>query len=295
VSIAPGMPFRSVAVALEHAGVLRHPFLLAAWARYAGLDRGVRSGDYVIDRPITPLEILALLRSPSRSLAWLTVPEGYTADQVAALLEREGFGGADLFVCAMRDPLLLRQLDLPATGVEGYLFPDTYAFTLAAAPADIVRAMVVRFREHSRQLAAQRIAAGLTEAEMVTLASLIEKETGRTEERALVSGVFHNRLRRGIPLQSDPTVIYALEKFGDRLTRADLETPSPYNTYRHTGLPIGPIANPGRAALEAAVNPTDTPALYFVSRNDGSHQFSASLDEHNAAVQRYQRGRAGRD
>ncbi len=290
ISVAPGTPFRSVAIQLQRAGILRHPLVLAAWARYRGLDRSVRSGDYVIDSPMTPLEVLAMLRSPSRALQWVTVPEGYTAAQAATLLEQEGFGGADLMLCAMHDPVLLRELDLPATGVEGYLFPDTYALPWTTEPAEIIRTMVTRFREQSRALSRQRIAAGLTEEEMVILASVIEKETGRAAERRLISGVFHNRLRRGMPLQSDPTVIYGLEKFGDHLTRADLEAPSPYNTYLVNGLPVGPIANPGRAALEAAVSPIDTDALYFVSRNDGTHQFSASLGEHNAAVQRYQRG-----
>jgi UPF0755 protein len=189
----------------------------------------------------------------------------------------------------IEDARLLQAYGLPATGVEGYLFPDTYAFEWAMTPDAVVRAMLDRFREQSADLAERRMAAGLTEGEMVTLASVIEKETGRAEERALISGVFHNRLRDGMLLQSDPTVLYALGTPGGRLTRADLAHPSPYNTYVHPGLPLGPIANPGRAALEAAIEPLSTDALYFVSRNDGSHEFSRSLDEHNRAVRRFQR------
>jgi UPF0755 protein len=271
--------------------MLRSPTLLAIWARWYGLDRRVHSGEYRIDQALSPLEILELLQTPNSALHRVTIPEGYTARQIAMALEREGFGGRDLFRCVMRDPAVLASLDLPATGVEGFLFPDTYAFTWATEPGDIIRTMVMRFREQADAVTAQRIAAGMTEMEMVTLASVIEKETGRGDERPMISGVFHNRLRIGMPLQSDPTVIYGLERFDGNLTRADLQSASRYNTYQRAGLPPGPIANPGRAALEAAIAPARTDALYFVSRNDGSHEFSATLQEHNRAVQRYQRSR----
>jgi UPF0755 protein len=292
VLVPPGASFRAIATQLERAGMLRHPTLLAIWARWYGLDRRVHSGEYRIDRAMSPLEILDLLQRPHSALHRVTIPEGYTARQITAVLEREGFGGRDLFRCVMRDPELLRALDLPATGVEGFLFPDTYAFTWATEPEEIVRTMVMRFRDQSQPLMAQRIAAGMSEMEMVTLASVIEKETGRGDERPMISGVFHNRLRIGMPLQSDPTVIYGLDRFDGNLTRADLQSTSRYNTYQRAGLPPGPIANPGRAALEAAITPARTDALYFVSRNDGSHEFSVTLQEHNRAVQRYQRSRA---
>lgn len=289
VSIPRGAPFRSVTQQLHRAGILRYPNLLAAWARVAGADRRVRSGEYRVTEAISPVQLLELLQSPSRTLRWVTIPEGLTAGQIADLLEEKQFGGRDVFVAAMRDPALLTELALPASGVEGYLFPDTYAWEWAMEPHEIVRAMLSRFQEESADLREQRIAAGLTEHEMVTLASVIERETGKDEERPLISGVFHNRLRLGMPLQSDPTVLYSLGRTGGRLRRADLENPSPYNTYVRRGLPPGPIANPGSAALRAAIAPQETGALYFVSRNDGSHQFSDSLAEHNRAVNRYQR------
>lgn len=292
VLVPPGASFRSIAEQLERAGMLRHPTLLAIWARWYGLDRRVQSGEYRIDQAMSPLEIMELLQRPNSALHRVTIPEGYTARQIAAVLEREGFGGRDLFRCVMRNPALLMELDLPATGVEGFLFPDTYAFTWATEPEEIVRTMVMRYREQAQALVAQRVAAGMSEIEMVTLASVIEKETGRGDERPMISGVFHNRLRIGMPLQSDPTVIYGLERFDGNLTRADLQSTSRYNTYQHPGLPPGPIANPGRAALEAAIAPARTEALYFVSRNDGSHEFSVTLQEHNRAVQRFQRSRA---
>jgi UPF0755 protein len=289
VSVPPGAPFRSIAEQLARAGLLRHPRILGAWARYQGVDRRVRSGDYRIESAMSPLQILEMLQSPSTALHRVTIPEGYTARQIAALLERAGFGGRDLFQCTMRDAALLRELELPATGVEGYLFPDTYDFTWSMEPDTIIRAMVARYRERAQGLVDSRIAAGLAEAEMVILASVIEKETGRADERALISGVFHNRLRLGMPLQSDPTVIYGIGRSSHRLSRNDLLNPSRYNTYLYAGLPPGPIANPGLAALEAAVAPEPTRALYFVSRNDGSHEFSETLSEHNRAVHRYQR------
>jgi UPF0755 protein len=293
VSIQRGAPFRSVAQQLRRAGILRHPILLATWAQFIGADRSVRSGEYRVAEAVSPLQLLELLQSPSRALRWVTIPEGFTVDQIADLLEEKKFGGRDVFVAAMQDASLLTELELPASGVEGYLFPDTYAWEWAMEPGEIVRAMLSRFQQESAALREARIAAGLTEHEMVTLASVIERETGKDEERPLISGVFHNRLRIGMPLQSDPTVLYSLGRTAGRLRRADLANPSPYNTYVRRGLPPGPIANPGSAALRAAIAPAQTAALYFVSRNDGSHQFSDSLAEHNRAVNLYQRRKGG--
>jgi UPF0755 protein len=291
VFVPPGEPFRAVAGRLHRAGVVRHPLLLTAWARYHGSDRTVRSGQYRFGHALSPIAVLAVLQDPSDTERPITIPEGLTAAQVAALLEEQGYGGRDVFRCLMEDIHLLREFALPATGVEGYLFPDTYAFAPLAEPADIVRAMLARFRQESKALVARRAAAGLSEVEMVTLASVVERETGHADERRLISGVFHNRLRLGMPLQSDPTVLYGRAGSSGPITRTDLGDRSPYNTYVHRGLPPGPIANPGRAALEAAVAPAETRALYFVSRNDGSHAFSDTLDAHNRAVRQYQPNR----
>jgi peptidoglycan lytic transglycosylase G len=291
VFVPPGEPFRSVATRLHRAGLVRHPLVLAAWARYTGLDRTVRSGEYRFGRPVSPIEVLGALQVRADGIRLVTIPEGLTADQIAGLLEEQGYGGRDVFRCAMTDIHLLQEFALPATGAEGYLFPDTYAFAANADPAEIVRAMLTRFRQESARLGERRAAAGLSEPEMVTLASLIEKETGQADERKLISGVFHNRLRLGMPLQCDPTLLYRHVDARAPITHTDLTDPSPYNTYVHRGLPPGPIANPGRAALEAAIDPAVTAALYFVSRNDGSHEFSDTLEAHNRAVQRYQRKR----
>ncbi len=290
VFIPAGESFRAVADRLHAAGVVRHPGLLRVWARLVGSDRSVRSGEFRFDRPLAPVEVLALLQSSADGTRLLTIPEGRTAEQIAALLEERGHGGRDVYRCVMEDPALLLEFRLPASGVEGYLFPDTYALDLTAPPSDVVRTMLTRFRQQTADLAARRSAA-MSEAEMVTLASLIEKEASRAEERALISGVFHNRLRLGMPLQSDPTVLYGRRGGGGPITRTELADAHPYNTYLHRGLPPGPIANPGRAALEAAIAPASTPALYFVARNDGAHEFSATLDEHIRAVHKYQPNR----
>ena len=291
VFVPPGEPFRVVVTRLHRAGVVRSPLLLAAWARYQGLDRTVRSGEYRFTRPLSPIAVLEALQVRTDSAHPVTIPEGLTAEQIAILLEEQGYGGRDVFRCVMADVHLLQEFALPATGVEGYLFPDTYAFAQTAEPTDIIRTMLARFRQETLGLGGRRAAMGMSEADMVTLASLIEKETGQADERKLVSGVFQNRLRLGMPLQCDPTLLYGRLDLRVPITRADLADPNPYNTYLHRGLPPGPIANPGRAALEAAIEPAATSALYFVSRNDGSHEFSDTLEAHNRAVRQYQRKR----
>lgn len=295
VSVAPGESFRSVCARLQAAGVVRNGWLLSLWARRQGHDRLVRSGEYRFDQPLAPVDVLARLRSPAAALHRVTIPEGSTLRQAAGLLAGAGFGGVDQFLCLAQDPDVLLELDVPASGLEGYVFPDTYAFAWSTPPEEILRTMVGRFREQAGVLHARRLAAGMSEQDMVILGSLIEKETGAAHERMLVSAVFHNRLRIGMLLQSDPTAVYGRED-GGAPTAADLISDTPYNTYRIHGLPPGPICNPGRSALEAALAPAPVSYLYFVSRNDGTHEFSMTLEEHNRAVARFQRAgsRGGR-
>jgi UPF0755 protein len=232
--------------------------------------------------------VLAVLRSPTAALHRVTIPEGSTLEQIAAVLANAGFGAADQFLCVARDPMFLLRMDVPANGLEGYLFPDTYAFAWSTPPDRILAAMVERFREQTAALQALRLDAGMSEEEMVVLASVIEKETGVADERALVSAVFHNRLQIGMPLQSDPTATYGRDIHGAP-TAADMEVDSPYNTYLHPGLPTGPICNPGVASMQAALTPAKVPYLYFVARKDGTHAFSRTLEEHNRAVAHFQR------
>jgi len=296
VSVAPGETFRATSERLQAAGVIRHAWVVRLWARWLGLDRFVRGGDYRFEQARAPLAVLAALRSPTAALHRVTIPEGSTVSQVAGLLAAAGYGGADVFLCLAHDPDFLLSLDLPASGMEGYLFPDTYAFAWSTPPEQILAAMTGRFREKTASLQSQRHASGMSEPAMVILGSIIEREAAAAPERALISAVFHNRLRLGMPLQSDPTTVYDREGNDPPThgapTHADLVLESPYNTYLHNGLPPGPICNPGRAALEAAVAPADVPFLYFVARNDGTHVFSRTLEEHNRAVARFQRGPA---
>ncbi|HLK12869.1 MAG TPA: endolytic transglycosylase MltG [Candidatus Binatia bacterium] len=290
VSIGEGTRFAETAADLARRGVLRHPRLLTAWARLTGQDRAVHWGEYLITTPLSPLEVLARVTGPPDPLHAITIPEGRTVRDTVAALAAAGFGSEESFFCLLDDPAFLAAEDLPPEGAEGYLFPDTYAFPLATPQERILRTMIRRFREVFRpELALRALRLGLTVEEAVTLASLIEEETARPEERRLVAAVFLNRLRRGMPLQSDPTVLYGRAGSDRTITTADLRRPTPYNTYTIGGLPPTPIANPGRAALEAAVDPAPVDYLYFVARGDGTHEFSTTLAAHDAAVARYQR------
>lgn len=287
VTVRSGESFRATARRMAEAGLVRYPRLLAAWASATGKDREVKWGEFLFTGPVSPIAALDRLTRPPDPLHEVTIPEGLSVRQTVHLLAAHGFGTAESLLCHLRDPAFLAALDLPATGAEGYLFPDTYAFPLLTPQKFILRRMVERFRQvFTPEMAARAADQGLRVREAVILASIIEKETARADERRLVSAVFHNRLRLGMPLQSDPTVIYALPGLDGALTRKDLATPSPFNTYTNRGLPPAPIANPGRAALEAAVNPAPVDYLYFVARGDGTHQFSVTLAEHIRAVAR---------
>jgi UPF0755 protein len=224
----------------------------------------------------------------------ITFPEGLVISEMADIYEQQAFGAARDFVDAARHAALIADLDPAARNLEGYLFPDTYQLPLQAKAADLVALMVKQFRSVADAETMARVRArGLSTREWVTLASIVEKETGKDEERPLVAAVYANRTRIGMGLQCDPTVIYALRLAGQwngNLTRDNLRIDSPYNTYRYAGLPPGPIASPGRASLQAASAPADVPYLYFVSRNDGSHAFASTLSEHNENVQKFQRG-----
>jgi len=288
ITVDEGERFAEIAADLQRQGLLRQALPLVIWARLTRQDRAVRWGEYLVTTPLTPLELLARVTGPPDPLHQILLPEGRTVREVVSLLAGAGFGSEESFLCLLGDPEFLASEDLPPTGAEGYLFPDTYNFPLATPQERILRTMIRRYHEVvGPELVIRAIALGLTEHQAVTLASLVEEETARPEERRLVAAVFLNRLHRGMPLQSDPTVLYGREG-GDRtITRADLHRPTPYNTYTIPGLPPAPISNPGRAALEAAVDPAPVDYLYFVARGDGSHEFTSSLAAHNAAVARF--------
>jgi UPF0755 protein len=241
---------------------------------------------------MSALEVVGKIARGEVDLASVTFREGLTIAEMAEVFETAGFGSASSFVEASADASLVRSLDAAAPDLEGYLFPDTYAVPRRTDARTLVRMMVDRFQDVlTPGLVASAAKRGLSARQLVTLASLVEKETARADERPAVAAVYHNRLKLGMGLQCDPTVIYALQragKFDGNLRRDDLSFDSPYNTYRYAGLPPGPIAAPGKASLEAAANPAEVDYLYFVRRNDGSHEFARTLSEHNRNVQKFQ-------
>jgi UPF0755 protein len=290
VVIPEGSGVAEIARRLEAAGVVRSALLFRLAARFAGRDRAIQPGIYRFTGASDVQGVLARLAAGVPPVE-ITIPEGLTVREIAELLAARGLGSAESFRCLASDPEFLLAAGVPGPQLEGFLFPDTYRFASDAEPTEVLGAMVRRFHERfdaDRHRRARERA--LTINEVLTLASIVEKETGKAAERPLIAAVFVNRLRVGMPLQSDPTVIYSLPAFDGNLTRADLANPSPYNTYVARGLPPGPIANPGLAAIDAALAPAESTALYFVSRNDGSHEFSTTLADHNRAVARYQRG-----
>ena len=295
VEIPPGSGSVSMGRRLAEAGVVRSAtsFRFAVWMRGSG--RRLQAGEYRFDRPMSTTEVVDKIARGDVNVRAITFREGLTVREMASLFESGGFGQASDFMAASKNAALINDVDPSANDLEGYLFPDTYTLPRSTTAKQLVDRMVERFRKaltpEVRRQAAER---GLSVRELVTLASLVEKETGKAEERPVVAGVYSNRLKIGMGLQCDPTVIYALilaGRYDGNIRKGDLQIDSPYNTYRYAGLPPGPIAAPGEASLRAAAQPADVPYLYFVSRNDGSHVFSTTLDEHNRNVNEFQRRR----
>ncbi|HWR97766.1 MAG TPA: endolytic transglycosylase MltG [Candidatus Methanoperedens sp.] len=286
VRIAAGSDLRQIARVLGEAGAVASPGAFVLAARLAGLERRLRPGDYRVDPGLSlPALVRALIDGRGRSVS-VTIPEGWRLEQVAERLAAAGVCSRDGFLAGARDQRLLATLAIPGPSAEGFLFPETYAFAVPSDPAEVVRAMHRQFTKVWAELAPP--ATALTPLQAVTLASIVERETAAPFERPLVAAVFLNRLRLGMPLQADPTVIYGIEGFDGDLRRRDLAAANPYNTYVVRGLPPGPIAAPGRASLAAVLRPAPVDYLYFVARSDGTHQFSRTLAEHNRAVQRFQ-------
>jgi UPF0755 protein len=292
--VPPGASAEAIGRKLQALGLVRHPSIFRLLVRARGLGGELKAGEYALEGPLSLEDILELLARGEVVRREVTIPEGRTLDETAALVGAEGLV-VDDFLAAARDPAPIADLDSEATDLEGYLFPDTYDIPLSSDPArSLVERMVRRFREVVEPERARIEESGFTVREVVILASLVELETAATEERPRIAAVFLNRLDRRMLLQTDPTVIYAMKQEGrwkGNIRKKDLEMDSPFNTYRHPGLPPGPIGSPGREAILAVLDPADTRELYFVSRNDGTHHFSETLTEHNRAVNRYQRRR----
>jgi UPF0755 protein len=294
VTIPPGASARAVVRSLAHAGALSEETRAWRYFRWVKRDRRpFRAGEYAFAGPLTPDQVFERVHEGQVKLHRFTVPEGLRADEIAEIVGRSGLASAEDFLTVARDPAVARALGLPFDNLEGFLFPDTYAFAKGVSARTVAGAMVDRFlEEYAKAEAGRRTDVSFDLGEAATFASIVEKETGRPEERPRISCVFHNRLRLGMRLQTDPTVMYAnllrTGRWSRNISRADLLTVHPYNTYTTAGLPPGPIANAGAAALQAALAPVDCRDLYFVSRNDGSHVFCPDLVCHNAAVRTWQ-------
>jgi len=290
----PGESSRTILERLEREGLLESALLGRVYLSRVLGDPPLQAGEYRFVSPVSTVEIVRVLRAGEVVTHPVTIVEGLTLLETAEALERAGFGSRASFAAAFGDPRPIAALDSAAANLEGYLFPDTYRFPRRTPPAAVTEALVARFRLAWERDVATRRDAGDARGprELVILASLVEKEARRPEERPLVAAVYANRLRRGMGLYADPTIIYGLKLAGrwdGNLRRSDLEEDSPWNSYRRAGLPPGPICSPGAASLAAAARPAAVDYLYFVSKNDGSHVFSASLGEHNRNVDVWQK------
>ncbi|MGH7229787.1 MAG: endolytic transglycosylase MltG [Nitrospiraceae bacterium] len=291
IEIPDGATFRQVASSLEKERVIASRWGFLLLGRLTWSDRRIIPGEYALHAGMPPRDILYKLRTGQVVHHPITIPEGFTIAQIAEVLEQKSVTNTKEFLRLAHDrDFILTAFKLERPSLEGYLFPDTYHVPRHTAAKDLITMLVESlWRVFTPEFRARAQEIHMTVHEILTLASVIEKETGVDEERQLVSSVFHNRLKRRIPLQSDPTVIYGLSLFDGNLKRRDLDKIGPYNTYRVAGLPPGPIANPGVRSIRAALYPAPTSYLYFVSRNNGTHEFSTTLVEHNRAVEKYQR------
>ncbi|ASD65260.1 endolytic transglycosylase MltG [Bdellovibrio bacteriovorus] len=298
--VTPGKGFATIAKELEEKGLVKNATFFNLFARFKGDRSKIKVGEYLLRTNMIPAEVLEAITSGKSIARSFTVSEGLSTYEIAELYEKQGFGTAESFMALVRDPALIQSLlGEKADSLEGYLFPETYMLTKYTDTKTLISNMVKRFLYVYNEVMAQAEIKSMTRNQVVTLASIIEKETGAPEERPLISSVFHNRLAKKMRLQTDPTVIYgkaeALGKIVINITRADLQTPTRYNTYVIYGLPPGPIANPGREAILAAVKPQESQYLFFVSQNDGTHVFSEDYKGHQRAVQKFQLDRKARE
>ena len=288
VLIPKGAGVRQIGALLAEKGVLINDMRYLIYLRATGLGSRLQAGEYSFSPGLTPPQVLEKIARGEVLRHPVTIVEGLRLEQIAAVFAQGGWVDSGTFLRLTRDPALIRSLNLETASLEGYLFPDTYLMVRGMGEEELIRQMVRSFQQVWASLGTATTE--LSQHEILTLASVVEKETGQAAERPLIARVFLNRLKLGMPLQSDPTVIYGMgESFNGNLRRSDLRAPSSHNTYVIPGLPPGPICSPGKAALEAVLRPAASDALYFVSRNDGSHVFSKTLAEHNRAVQTYQR------
>lgn len=287
--IKKGESVQAVAKRLHKSGIISSPLFFEMESRLKGVEGKIHAGEYRLPLNLSARAILKLFIKGRTILHSVTIPEGLTLHEIAKVMEKSGLMNAEEFIIAASDSTILASFNLPWKNAEGYLFPETYSLPKGITPREAVKAMIKTFFDKVKNVLPENVVANPVELKkIVTLASIIEKETGAGHERKVISAVFNNRLRIGMRLQSDPTVIYAMPHFDGNIRKKDLEYDSPYNTYLYKGLPPGPIASPGLDSIRAALFPEKVDYLYFVSKNNGEHQFSRTLKEHNNAVKRYQ-------
>jgi len=294
VRIKSGATLKQIARQLAVSKVIKSKTAFYWAARIKGGSNRFKQGRYLFEQPMNAFEVMELLQQGQEHLLQFTIPEGYRMSEIFEVLRKAGFSNAGQYEALATKPSFLKTLGLPSVppSIEGFLYPETYRFSPSAGEGEILRHLTKTFVKNlPPQYEAQAKALGLNWYQAVTLASIIEKETGRGTERTLISSVFHNRLKKKMRLQTDPTVIYGTKNYKGNITRKHLKTYSPYNTYMIPALPPTPIASPGLAALKAAVEPAKSSYLYFVGKGDGSHKFTKSYKAHNRAVHKYQHRR----
>lgn len=290
ITIPPGVSLHEVTHLLSSKGIIRSQTLFNLLVRCRRADTQIKSGEYQLTNRMLPHEVLNKLIRGEQIKYSITIPEGLTIAQIAALYEKLGMAEKSHFINVASDPNFIASLGMQAETLEGYLFPDTYKFIRNIGEKNIIRSMVQRFNEvYGEEFKKRGQELNLSQREVIILASLIEKEAACPQERPIISAVFYNRLKLHMPLQCDPTVIFGLKNFNGNLTKEDLKIRTSYNTYLNCGFPPTPIASPGLDSIKAALYPADVNYLFFVSRNDGTHYFSSTLAEHNQAVNIYQR------
>jgi UPF0755 protein len=285
VIVPRGASFAQAADSLARNGIVSSPRTFRLYGRLTGGDRNIKPGTYLLKHDTPWKDIISALNGGRGLVNTITIPEGYTLSQITPLLARTLRVPAESVQAAVRDTALLARLDLPNPTLEGYVFPDTYAFPVGTTARQAVREMVYSFeRRWKPEWDSSLVELKINRNDLVTMASIVEREARLPEERPVIAAVYYNRLRKGMLLQADPTIQYALGHHVGRVLYKDLEVASPYNTYIHKGLPPGPVASPGAASLAAAANPANVPYLYFVASKDGHHEFRMTLDEHTSAI-----------
>lgn len=285
ISFPAGSSIKKLSRELKQKGLIRSSIHFILLSRLRGASNHLKAGDYRLDNSMSPGFILQKIVNGEVDYRRFSLPEGYSIYQAAELLEQKGYFKRDDFLSACSHQELLKKFNIEGDSCEGYLYPATYNLSRAETVESLIVQMIEEFEKSYSRLPKDRGA--MNRHELVTLASLIEKEAIKDAEKPVISSVFYNRLKTGMPLQSDPTAVYGVRAFSGKVTKKDVQQRTPYNTYIIKGLPPGPIGNPGINALKAAFNPEQTSYLYFVARQDGTHQFSNNLEEHNRAVVKY--------